>query len=292
MSVVISADRTCDLTQDMLEANDVKTIPYHIVLDEKEYLDNIDINLTQIFDAYEDHGSLPRTSAISPSEYRKHFTKLREEHGKDCEIVHITLGSALTSSYEHCCEAAEELGGIYAVDSCTLSSATGLQVLDAVKLAKEGKSAKEIKDYLDEHKQCYHASFVVNTLEYLKAGGRCSSVAAVAAAAFNIKPSIVVDGYNKGAMTVGKKYRGKLEKVIKQYVHDKLEQYSDIDYSECMITSSAQVDGIDDHKIVREILENETEFKTIYDTHASCTIGCHCGPGTIGILFRTKTNSL
>ncbi len=292
MSVVISADRTCDLTQDMLEANDVKTVPYHIVLDGKEYLDNIDINLEQIFNAYEDHGSLPCTSAISPNEYIKHFTQLRKQHGQDCEIVHITLGSALTSSYEHCCEAAKELGGVYPVDSCTLSSATGLQVLDAVEMAKAGMSAKEIKDKLDKNKQCYHASFVVNTLEYLKAGGRCSSVAALAAAAFNIKPSIVVDGYNNGAMTVGKKYRGKLEKVIKQYVHDKLSQYDDIDYGTCIITSSSRIDGIDLHGIVREILENETEFQNIYDSHASCTIGCHCGPGTIGILFKTKSNSL
>lgn len=292
MAVVISADRTCDLNNDMLEEFDVETVPYHIVLDDKEYTDNIDIKLPEIFAAYKDHGSLPRTSAVSPQEYTKHFKRLREEHGQDCEIVHISLGSALTSSYEHCCEAAQELGNIYPVDSCTLSSATGLQVIDAVHMAQEGKTGQEIKDYLDEHKQCYHASFVVDTLEYLKAGGRCSSVAAVAAAAFNIKPSIIVDGYHNGAMTVGKKYRGKLEKVIKQYVHDKLEQYDDIDYSTCIITSSIPLDDIDEHGIVREILETETSFEKIYDTHASCTIGCHCGPGTIGILFKTKTNSL
>ena len=292
MTVVISADRTCDLPSDMLEKHNLKTVPYHIVLDGKEYLDNIDITLAEIFDAYKDHGSLPQTSAVSPNEYKAHFNELRREHGSDCEIVHITLGSALTSSYEHCCEAAQELGGIYPVDSCTLSAASGLQVLDALDMASSGKSTKEIKDYLDEHKQCYHASFVVDTLEYLKAGGRCSSVAAVAATAFNIKPSIVVDGFNHGAMTVGKKYRGKLDKVIKQYVHDKLAQYDDIDYSTCIIASSISPDGIDEHGIIREILERETDFKEIFDTHASCTIGCHCGPGTVGILFKTKTNSL
>lgn len=292
MKTIISADRTCDLTDEVYEKYSVETIPYHIILDGKEYLDNVDIFLPDIYDAYKDHGSLPKTAAINVEEYLEYFRKLREEHGEDIQIVHICLGSALTSSYENCCTAAEELGDIYPVDSCTLSSATGLMVMDAWDMAEKGVSAKEIKDYLDSHAQCYHASFVLNTLEYLKAGGRCSALAALATAALNIKPSIVVDGFKHGAMTVGKKYRGKLEKCIAQYVRDKLALYDDIDYSSVMITYSVDADGVDGRAIIREILENETPFETIYTTQASCTIGSHCGPGTIGVLFRTKSNSL
>ena len=292
MKTIISADRTCDLTEELYAQYGIETVPYHIILGGTQYRDNVDITIEEVFDYFEKHGVLPTTSAVNVGEYIEHFKRLREEAGEPCEIVHITLGSALTASFKNCCTAAEELGDIYVVDSCTLSSATGLQAIDASKMASEGKSAQEIYDYLTSNIQCYHASFVVDTMEYLKAGGRCSSIAAFAASALSIKPSIIVDGFNNGAMTTGKIYRGKFTKALARYVRDKIAQYDDIDWSCCMITGSSSMVDKESPEIVMDILKSETQFENFYVTQASCTIGSHCGPRTWGILFKTYSNSL
>ena len=292
MKTIISADRTCDLTEELYAQYGIETVPYHIILGGKQYRDNVDITIEEVFEHFEKHGELPTTSAVNVGEYIEHFNRLRDEAGEPCEIVHITLGSALTASYKNCCAAAEELGGIYVVDSCTLSSASGLQAIDASEMAAEGKTAQEICNYLNSHIQCYHASFVVDTMEYLKAGGRCSSVTAFAASALNIKPSIVVDGFKNGAMTTGKIYRGKFTKAFARYVRDEIAKYDDIDWSRCMITGSSALVDKESPEIAMDILKSETQFENYYITQASCTIGSHCGPRTWGILFKTHSNGL
>ena len=287
----ISADITCDLSPEMLADINVQTVPYHIFIDGHNYKDNVDIFPKEIFSIYERTGSLPQTSAINISEYTEHFKKLRKKSKRD-DIVHITLGSSLSSSYQNACLAAEQLKHVYVVNSNTLCSATGLQVLDAAKMAKEGKSGKEIKDYFDKHSQSYHISFILNTLDYIKAGGRCSSAVALASAAFNIKPVVIVDSYKNGALSVQKKYRGKLDKVLVKYVRDKIEQYDDIDYSTCIISCTEEIQGIKHYETIRKVLEKETPFEKIYETNASSTISSHCGPGCTAIAFKTYSNCL
>lgn len=282
MKIILSADSTCDLTEELRNQYQVNTMPYHIHLEGKDYVDNVDITPEVLYQAYWDRKALPKTAAVNTYEYVEYFKKWTKQ---GFAVIHFCLGSALTSSYQNAKLAAEELENVYIIDSCNLSSATGLQVLDCRSMIEAGKDLEEIYRYFSENQQKYHGSFVVDTLEFLKAGGRCSTVAAFGANLLNIKPSIEVDN-TCGGMEVGKKYRGKFERVLEKYVKEKLAQYSDIVTDKIFITHS----GIEEACIetVRKTINETLRFDSIYVTKASCTISCHCGPGTLGILFATR----
>lgn len=282
MAVILSADRTCDLSEDLLQEFNVNTIPYHIHIGEKEYIDNVNITPPEIFQIYREKKILPKTSAINSGEYLDYFRPWVE---KGCDVVHFCLGSALSCSYQNCLAAAQELGHVYPIDSCNLSSGSGLQVLDARKMIEDGISAEEIQSYFQKNTGKYHGSFIVDTLEFLHAGGRCSSVAALSANLLNIKPSILVDNAC-GGMHVGKKYRGSLGKVLVKYVEDTLRQYDGILTDKIFITYSSSEPATVD--LVRETIESVKHFDRVLETSASCTISSHCGPNTLGILFVTE----
>lgn len=280
--IILSADSTCDLDEELKERYHVHYFPLHIILDEKEYRDNIDITPEDIYREYYDRKVLPKTAAVNVQEYIDHFRPWVEA---GYEIIHINLGHSLSSVYQNCCLAAEELGHIHVVDSCNLSTGTGLLVVAAGKLIEQGMDAALIAEELRRRTRNCHASFVLDTLTFLHAGGRCSSVAALGANVLKLKPCIQVDNRD-GSMTVGKKYRGPLDKVLKKYVQDELAKYRDINTDLLFITHS----GISQEYItlVKNTVQETMNFKEIHITKASCTISCHCGPNTLGILFETK----
>lgn len=280
--IILSADSTCDLDTDLKERYHVNYFPLHIILNGKEYRDNIDITPEQVYQEYYDHKVLPKTAAVNAQEYIDHFRPWVED---GCEVIHINLGSALSSSYQNCCIAAEELGHVHVIDSCNLSTGTGLLVVAAGKMIEQGLDALSIAEALRARTAKCHASFVLDTLTFLHAGGRCSSLAALGANMLKLKPCIQVDNHN-GSMGVGKKYRGSLDKALEKYVRDELEKYPDINTDLLFITHS----GIPQEYIdlVRKTIDETMHFKEIHVTKASCTISCHCGPNTLGILFETK----
>lgn len=280
--IILSADSTCDLDEELKERYHVHYFPLHIILDEKEYRDNIDITPEDIYREYYDRKVLPKTAAVNVQEYIDHFRPWVEA---GYEIIHINLGHSLSSVYQNCCLAAEELGHIHVVDSCNLSTGTGLLVVAAGKLIEQGMDAALIAEELRRRTRNCHASFVLDTLTFLHAGGRCSSVAALGANVLKLKPCIQVDNRD-GSMTVGKKYRGPLDKVLTKYVKDELAKYHDLNTDLLFITHS----GISQEYItlVKNTVQETMNFKEIHITKASCTISCHCGPNTLGILFETK----
>lgn len=282
--IALSADSTCDIGAELQERYSVHLIPYGIVHEGKLYHDSIDIFPEDIFKTYWENGHLPQTSAINPAEYREYFDMVLAE-GYD-ELIHITLGGAITSSSKNAQMIAAEDPRIHVVDSRTLSTATGLLVIKGGDMIEEGMAASDIETELNRLAGCAHASFVVDTLDFLKAGGRCSGLAAVVANVMNIKPCIEVDNTD-GSMAAGKKYRGKLKNVIAKYVRERLAKYDDIITDHVFITHST----IDQECVdaAREIVEEMLHPKHIHDTDASCTISCHCGPGTLGVLFLTES---
>lgn len=280
--VLLSADSTCDLGSELKEKYQVHYYPFHIILDGRDYQDNIDITPQDIFQAYYDKKVLPQTAAINVQEYLEYFRPFVEQ---GFEIVHLNLGGALSSAHQNCRLAAAELPGVYPVDSCNLSTGIGHLVLDAGDWIREGLSAAEIAQRLEKRKSLVHSSFVLDTLKFMSAGGRCSSAAALGVNLLNIKPCIEVDN-STGGMKVGKKYRGTLDKVLPHYVRDTLRSYEKLNTRRIFITHS----GIDEAyiQLVKEAVEKEVSFEHIYITQASCTISCHCGPNTLGILFETE----
>ncbi len=281
--IILSSDSTCDLSADIKEKYSVNFFPYHILLDEQDYIDNVTITPTELFDVYYKKKLLPKTAAINSAEYGEYFKKWVDE-GYD--VIHFSLGSALSKSYHNCTIAAEEIGHVYPIDSCNLSTGIGLLVMEAGEMIKAGLCAEEIKDKINAMISTSHASFVLDTLEFMRAGGRCSAVAAFGANLLQLKPCIEVDNANHGSMKVTKKYRGSLASVLVSYVKDRLAAYDNIRTDKIFITHS----GIDQQyiDIVRDTINSVMKFDNIYVTTASCTISCHCGPNTLGILFLTE----
>ena len=280
---ILSADSTCDLDEELKERYHVNYFPLHINLNGKDYLDNVTITPEEIYQEYYDHKVLPKTAAVNVQEYIDHFRPWVEA---GYEVIHVNLGHALSSSYQNCCLAAQELGHVHVVDSCNLSTGTGLTVVAAGKMIEEGLDAETIDEKLRAGTSRRHASFILDTLTFLSAGGRCSSVTAFGANMLKLKPCIQVDNRD-GSMAVGKKYRGSLDKVLVKYVKDELARYSDINTDLLFITHS----GIpqDYINLVKKTVKDTIPFKEIHITKASCTISCHCGPNTLGILFETNS---
>lgn len=280
--IILSADSTCDLGDELKEKYQVHYYPFHIILEGKDYQDNVDITPGDIFQRYYEKKVLPKTAAINVEEYVNYFRPFVEQ---GYEVVHLNLGSALSSAHQNCMLAARELKGVYPVDSGNLSTGIGHLVLDAGEMIKEGLGAEEIAGKLNQRKNLVHSSFILDTLKFMSAGGWCSNVMALGANLLNIKPCIEVNNKD-GSMDVGKKYRGSLKKVLPLYVKDKLQEYQGICTDKIFITHS----GIDQEyiELVKKAIQEEKEFQNIYVTRASCTISCHCGPNTLGILFETK----
>ena len=280
--VLITADSTCDLSDELKQRYGIETIPLHITVNDTSYDDMENITPDEIYDNFYKTGKLPKTSAISVGEYQSFFKPMLE---KGFEIVHINLGGAISASAKNCVLAAQELSGVYPVDSFNLSTASGHLVIEAAIAAQKGMSGKEIAEKVSALRAKTHGSFIIDKLNFLRAGGRCSTLAMLGANLLNLKPCIEVNNKD-GSMTVGKKYRGRLDKVHKQYVDEKLAQYSNIKKDRIFITHSGISGEIE--QSVYELIKEKDYFNEIYVTRASCTISSHCGPNTLGILFMTE----
>lgn len=279
--VKVFCDSTCDLSQSIYEKYDIGIVPLHVLIDDDEYLDTVDISGRELLDLSENKSTLPKSSAVTATEY---IEKFKPYVDRGYKIVHINISSKFSSCYQNCCLAAQELEGVYPVDSYNLSTGSGHLAVAAAEMALDGElSAKEIADKLNEMKKRLDVSFVINRLDNLRKGGRCSALAALGANLLNLKPCIEV---HDGAMGVGRKFRGNMDKVIPQYIAAKLKDRSDVQLDRIFVTHSPM-----DKKLV-EMAVNEVkkyqQFKEILVTSAGATVCTHCGKGTIGVLFFTK----
>ncbi|WMJ77513.1 MULTISPECIES: DegV family protein [unclassified Sedimentibacter] len=280
--IILSADSTCDLGDVLKERYEVNIHPLHINLNDKLYNDGIDITPDNIYDTYQKHLILPKTSAPNPIEYMDYFKKWTDD---GYQVIHLNIGSGISSAYQNCCIAAKELGNVYPIDSGNLSTGMGLLVIEAAERIAQGMVANQICQEVNKLKTKVHASFIVDNLTYLREGGRCSAVAALGANLFNIKPSIEVDN-SSGKMKVGRKYRGTLPRVLKHYTLDKLSNKTDLKDDRIFISHSGT--SSENINLIRETIEEISDFKEILVTRAGCTISSHCGPNTVGILYMSK----
>ena len=280
MKTIITSDSSCDLSKEQVEKYNIYEIPISVMLGDNEFKDGVDIFPNDIFDYVKQNKKLPKTAAISSYEYAEFFKSIFEKEG-DINIVHIGLGSKISSSYNNVVEASKDFDGkVIVVDGNNLSSGTGLLVLYAAKLAKEGLQADEIAKKVEARVSAVQAGFIIQEVSYLYKGGRCSAMALLGANLLKIKPRIqVVDGSMKN---VGKP-RGKMLPVLKQYVDEVLKEYNNPDKSICFVTHSSI-----EPEIANEIVEyvkSKNIFEEVVETIASSTITSHCGKGTLGILY-------
>jgi len=278
--VLVTADSTVDLSPELVQKYGIKMIPLYVTLGDSTYRDGADIDSAKIFAYYERTGALPKTAAVTVADYLEVF-RAAGEAGMD--VVHINISSEFSACYQNACLAAAEAGNAWPVDSRNLSSGSGHLALMAAELAGMGKSAPMIAEYLGGVTERVEVSFVVDTLEFLHKGGRCSSVAALGANLLKLKPCIeVVDG----KMVVGRKYRGAFAKCLSEYVSDKLAGRDDLELNRIFVTHAGC-----DPKIVADVVKQVKKlqpFKEVLVTEAGCTVSGHCGPNTLGVLYIRK----
>lgn len=282
--IILTADSPCDIGQQLQEKYSVQIIPLHVIVGDDDFKDGIDLNSDKIYDLWKQTKTLPKTAAVSVAEYLEVFEPITKQGD---EIIHISLGSALSCTHQNAVLAAQELKGVYVIDSKSLSTGTGLLVCEAGERIQSGMDAKQIFEEVSELANKTSASFVLDTLEFLHAGGRCSSLAQLGANLMSIKPTIKVQTDKCGSMTVGKKYVGKFDKCVLKYIEQQLVDRDDIVLDRVFVTHA----GMDDETLVEAAKQRVMalqNFKEVYITRASCTISSHCGPNTIGVLFLTK----
>ena len=280
MNIKIISDSTCDLSPELIQEHNIAIAPLIVMKDDQEFYDGQTITPAEIFAHVAAGGSLCSTAARSVGSYMDTFAKYSSEYDG---VIHISLGSGFSSSYQNACLAAEEFDNVQVVDSNNLSTGQGLVVLKACELAKTAASLEELAEMLRGFTQKVEASFLVDKLDYLVKGGRCSSAAALGANLLNLKPCIEV---KNGKMSVVKKYRGNYAKCLASYVKDRLAGREDLEGDILFITQTVVPD--DCYDAVKQAVAAHGSFETVYSTTAGCTISCHCGPGTLGVLFVRK----
>lgn len=279
--IIISSDSTCDLSAELKERYGVKTIPLGITLGTQVYQDGIDITPDDIYAHHAKTGELPKTTAANVGECIDYFADLTKDGDA---VIHFTISSTMSSTYNNTCMAAEEFENVYVIDSKNLSTGGGLLVVAAAEMAKSGMEAKDIVAEIEKLVPMVDASFVIDSLEYLHKGGRCSAVAMLGANLLKLKPCIEVKG---GSMGVGKKYRGVYAKVLTEYVNERLQNVDDIDTSRVFVTHAGC-----EPEVVEAVLKQVKDtgiFKEVFLTRAGCTISSHCGANTLGVLFIRKS---
>lgn len=280
MKIKITSDSTCDLSPELIKKYNITILPLTIIKNNESFSDGITIQPEDIFAHVAAGGDLCSTAAANVGDYAELFTQFAGEYDA---VVHINIGSAFSCSHQNACLAAEEFDNVRAIDSMNLSTGQGLVVLQACELAKTCQSLDELCEQLNAFTPRVEASFLLDQLAYMVKGGRCSSVAALGANLLNLKPCIEV---KDGKMSAVKKYRGNFPKSLAQYVKDRLANRTDIDKGTLFVTRTPVTDEC--LASVQKAVEEYGDFENIFWTMAGCTVSCHCGPGTLGVLFVRK----
>lgn len=277
MIIRITADSACDLPAEIIESYGICILPLYINMGGVTYRDGVDIFPADIFRHVEAGGSLPATAAGNPADYFEFFKERSAGHDA---VMHVTIGSDFSTCFQNASLAAREFPNVFVVDSKNLSSGQGHVVVEAAKMAKSGCDPREICDALEDLTKRVETSFMLDRLDYLSKGGRCSSVTAMGANLLRLKPCIELIN---GKMGVGKKYRGAFEKCMRAYVKGRLAGRGDVLYDRVFITHPAA----DEAAVLatREAVEECADFSQTFVTRAGCAVSSHCGPNTIGVFY-------
>ena len=278
--IKITTDSTCDLPAALLREYDISVIPLGIVMGERLYRDGVDIAPADIAAHVDAGGAITTTNAVNVADYEALF---REMTARYDAVIHINIGPDFSCCHQNAVLAAEEVPNVHVVSSENLSVGHGMMVLQAAEAARAGKSVEEILALLADLTPRLEMSFVLDRLDYMKKGGRCSAVTALGANLLKLHPCIeVLDG----KMSVVKKYRGSIEKVVADYLRDRLEGRTDLETERAILVDTCP----DDHlaSIAREILQKDGRFGEVLEAKVGCTIFSHCGPNTLGILLVKK----
>lgn len=276
--VLITADSTVDLSPDLVKRFDIKVLPLMITLGEDHFLDDgVSFTPLDMYRRYRQDGTLPKTSAPGLQELLDFFTPYVEQ---GYEIVHVDISSELSSTCSTAKLAAQELEGVYVVDSRMLSTGVALLAIEGAECRDRGMGAREIYEHLESLTGKVSTSFVLDTLEFMWKGGRCTGVAALGANLLRLKPGLEM---RDGKLVVYKKYRGNIDKVYEQYIRERLAGKK-VRPGHIFITESGEVDPAVAERMCK-LAQELSGCREVHHTLAGCTVSTHCGPKTLGVLF-------
>ena len=275
--VIITADSTCDLSPELCSRFQIQVIPLTITLGAATFLDGASFTPADMYARYREDGTLPKTSAPSVQSFLDFFRPFVEQ---GFEVVHLDISSELSGSFNAARLAASELNGVYVIDSMMLSTGVGLLAIEAAECRDRGMSAFDIAVHLSDLRSKVSTSFVLDTLEFMWKGGRCTGVTAFGANLLKIKPGLEM---RNGKLEVCKKYRGNINHVYQQYITERLSGKK-VRPGHVFLTESGEVDPAV-LKDLEVLVKQLTGCKEIHHTVAGCTVSSHCGPKTLGVLF-------
>lgn len=273
--IAISLDSACDLSKELIEKYDFKVIPFGVNLGDKFFYDG-EITPEEIFEYADNNKTLPKTNAVNEEAFKEHFAKILNDYDA---IIHFDISSEMSSAYQNAVNASKNFKNVYVVDSRTLSTAISLEAIYAKKLTETMDDPAKIVELVKKRIPSVQASFIIERLDYLYKGGRCSGLALLGANLLKIRPEIEV---MNGNMKNTEKFRGKMADCVTKYCRATLEKYNHPDKSVIFITHSvADKEFVDAAKAV----VSEYGFENVYETTAGCTVSSHCGKNTLGILY-------
>lgn len=279
MNYVVTSDSTCDLSKELIAENNVQIMPLAIIIDGNEYRDGVDITSEQIIKHIENGGNLPKTTAISIGEYEEFFKKFTEQ---GLSVIHFNISSGASSCHSNAKIAADGLENVYVVDTKHLSSGQGLLVLKACDMLREGNSVPDTYNKICSLCDKVQTSFVLDRLDILHKGGRCSLAQLLGAKLLKLHPSLYM---TEGSLKVKRKYMGSLQRALDAYVNDLFNEYANYDKTRCFVTHCCgDRDKVD--SVIKKVKE-KFDFKEVIETQAGSTVTSHCGRNTIGVLFIT-----
>ena len=278
MKIAISAESTIDLTKEELKKLKISTVPFGIFLGEKLINDG-DITLNEMFEFAKKTNILPKTSAVNEFQFQEHFDNLLKENDA---IVHFSLSSGVSSAYINAKSVADKMKNVYVVDTLTLSVGIALLAFNALKMVKNGSTAKEIYDYSMQLRNKLNVTFIIEKLNYLYKGGRCSALQLFGSNILRIRPQIIV---TDGKMSVGKKFRGNINDATKAYCEYAMESSKNPDLENAFLAYTTATKEM--LESARTALKNKG-FKNIYEANVGMTIASHCGEHALGILYLEK----
>lgn len=280
MKIKITSDSTCDLPRELLEHYDIDVIPLYIIKNGKTFRDGVDITPDDIFSYVDATGDFCTTAAVNTFDYIRFFERFSARFDA---VVHISLGSGFSVCHSNAKDASRVFSNVYVIDSENLSSGQGHVAVEAAKMAAAGEEPGAICRHLADVTGRVETSFLIDRLDYIFKGGRCSLATALGANILHLRTCVEVSG---GIMQVTKKYRGTFERCVESYVKDKLEGRDDIVFDTVFITHPAAPPTA--LEAARKAIGRYARFREIIETKAGCTVSCHCGPRTLGVLFLQK----
>ncbi len=270
---IITADTTMDLPMELIDKYDIRPIASYVSLGGEDMPDWPDVTSMDLFEYVAKSGELPKTSAANPYDYETFFKKIRETDARP--IIHIAKTSGASSCFENAKMAAADIPDVYCVDSWALGSGTGLLALRAAQSEIEDPEAL-VAD-LEEYRTRIDCSFVIETVDYLYKGGRCSGLAAIGANILKLRPEIIL---TEGRMHPGRKFRGRYDKVLMDFTAEKLAHPEEFEPDYLFINDTLQ-----DRELLNKLLDyirGLNYFKEVIEVPACAAVATHCGPGTYG----------